>query len=88
MIGYTTPRDTIDSPTNGFGARTIDQQISRRLMDQIITVAAGPSTDGYACQVIAASNDALPGPRTGVREITLTPDHRFFEHAPACEPDA
>jgi hypothetical protein len=56
------PLLVIDSPANGFGAIDADQQISRRLMDQIITVAADPSTDGYACQVITASNDAHPGP--------------------------
>lgn len=81
------PLMIIDSPLSGFGAQGVDAQIGARLMDQIIAVAADPSPDGYACQLIVATNDPLPGPRTGVREIALGPQQRFFDHAPPCTQD-
>jgi hypothetical protein len=76
------PLMIIDSPLSGFGAQGVDAQIGARLMDQIIAVAADPSPDGYACQLIVATNDPLPGPRPGVCEIALGPGMRFFDDAP------
>lgn len=54
-----------------------------RLIDTLIDVAADPSSDGYACQVIAATIDPLPRPYADVRETPVDTDNRFFDHAPA-----
>ncbi|AJE38709.1 hypothetical protein [Streptomyces nodosus] len=60
----------------------MDQATGLRLVDTLIDVAGGPSSDGYACQVIAAINDPLPRPYPGVHEIPVDTDNRFFDHAP------
>ncbi|MFC9425789.1 hypothetical protein [Streptomyces sp. NPDC056987] len=70
----------IDSPLADLGA--VDQATGHRLIDTLIDVASDTSADGYACQVIAATNDPLPRRYTGVREIPVSTVHRFFEHAP------
>ncbi|MFD8535087.1 hypothetical protein [Streptomyces rubrogriseus] len=70
----------IDSPLADLGA--VDQATALRLVDTLIDVAGDPSSDGYACQVIAAINDPLPHPCPGVREIPVDTDNRFFDHAP------
>ncbi|WP_032769645.1 hypothetical protein [Streptomyces sp. CNS654] len=72
----------IDSPLAGLGATGLDQDTSLRLIDTLISIADDPSADGYACQVIAATNDPLPRPYPGVREIHINDEHRFFDHAP------
>jgi hypothetical protein len=70
----------IDSPLADLGA--VDQATGHRLIDTLIDVASDTSPDGYACQVIAATNDPLPHSYTGVREIPVDTDNRFFDHAP------
>ncbi|WP_438453118.1 hypothetical protein [Streptomyces asiaticus] len=50
----------IDSPLAGLGATGADHDTSLRLIDTLISIADDPSPDGYACQVIAATNDPLP----------------------------
>jgi hypothetical protein len=70
----------IDSPLADLGA--VDQATGLRLIDTLIDIADDPSTDGYACQIIAAVNDPLPRPYPGVREVPLSTVHRFFDHAP------
>ncbi|MGA5059223.1 hypothetical protein ACPB99_17540 [Streptomyces pseudogriseolus] len=72
----------IDSPLAGLGATGLDQDTSLRLIDTLISIADDPSADGYACQVIAATNDPLSRPYPGVREIHINDEHRFFDHAP------
>ncbi|MFG2440992.1 hypothetical protein [Streptomyces sp. NPDC048508] len=79
------PLLVIDSPLAGLGATGADHDTSLRLIDTLISVADDPSADGYACQVIAATNDPLPRPYPGVREIRIDDGHRFFDHAPAAE---
>jgi DNA repair exonuclease SbcCD ATPase subunit len=74
------PLVIIDSPLADLGA--VDQATGLRLVDTLIDVAGAPSSDGYACQVIAAINDPLPRPYPGVREIPVDTDNRFFDHAP------
>ncbi|MER8116034.1 hypothetical protein [Streptomyces sp. NPDC094031] len=74
------PLMIIDSPLADLGA--VDQATGLRLIDTLIDIAGDPSSDGYACQVIAAINDPLPHPYTGVREIPVDTDNRFFDHAP------
>ncbi|WP_159107526.1 P-loop NTPase family protein [Streptomyces rubrogriseus] len=74
------PLMIIDSPLADLGA--VDQATGLRLVDTLIDVAGDPSSDGYACQVIAAINDPLPHPYPGVREIPVDTDSRFFDHAP------
>ncbi|MEU6482021.1 hypothetical protein ABZ858_35140 [Streptomyces sp. NPDC047017] len=76
------PLMIIDSPLADLGA--VDQATGLRLIDTLIDIAGDPSSDGYACQVIAAINDPLPHPYTGVREIPVDTDNRFFDHAPRC----
>ncbi|NEB75900.1 hypothetical protein G3I40_11800 [Streptomyces sp. SID14478] len=73
----------IDSPLAGLGSTGVDHDTSLRLIDTLISIADDSSADGYACQVIAATNDPLPLPYPGVREILLDEEHRFFDHAPA-----
>ncbi|MCW1100085.1 hypothetical protein OJ963_40560 [Streptomyces sp. RS2] len=74
------PLMIIDSPLADLGA--VDQATGLRLVETLIDVAGDPSSDGYACQVIAAINDPLPHPCPGVREIPVDTDNRFFDHAP------
>ncbi|MFJ2645274.1 hypothetical protein ACIO1C_00820 [Streptomyces sp. NPDC087420] len=66
----------IDSPLADLGA--VDRSTRHRLIDTLIDVAS----DGYACQIIAATNDLLPHPYSGVREISVNTDNRLFDHAP------
>ncbi|MEU5583049.1 hypothetical protein ABZ791_36250 [Streptomyces huasconensis] len=72
----------IDSPLAGLGAQGLDHATGLRLIDTLIDIADDASPDGYACQVIAATNDPLPRPYSGVREIRIDTDNRFFDHAP------
>jgi hypothetical protein len=72
----------IDSPLAGLGAQGLDHATGLRLIDTLIDIANDASPDGYACQVIAATNDPLPRPYPGVREISIDTDNRFFDHAP------
>ncbi|MFF7339730.1 hypothetical protein ACFZAT_20615 [Streptomyces sp. NPDC008163] len=51
-----------------------------RLIETLIDVAS----DGYACQVIAATSDPLSCSCTGVREISVGAARRFLHHAPRC----
>ncbi|MFF3432225.1 hypothetical protein [Streptomyces sp. NPDC002602] len=44
-----------------------------------------PTADGYACQVIAATNAPLPHAYPGVRETPIREADRFFDHAPTLE---
>ncbi|TLQ41917.1 hypothetical protein [Streptomyces marianii] len=76
------PLMVIDSPLAGLGAKGLDHDTGLRLIDTLIDIADDPSPDGYACQVIAATNDPLPRPYPGVREIRIDTDNRFFDHAP------
>ncbi|MEU2027020.1 hypothetical protein ABZ565_33545 [Streptomyces sp. NPDC016469] len=70
----------IDSPLADLGA--VDRATRDRLIDTPIDVASDASSDGYACQVIAATNDPLPRSYSGAREIPVATTHRFFDHAP------
>ncbi|WP_178379079.1 hypothetical protein [Streptomyces sp. NBRC 110465] len=70
----------IDSPLADLGA--VDRAIGERLIGALIDVASDTSSDGYACQVIAATNDPLPRTFPEVREIPVTTAQRFFDHAP------
>ncbi|MER5747094.1 hypothetical protein ABT097_27970 [Streptomyces sp. NPDC002225] len=70
----------IDSPLADLGA--VDQATGLRLIDTLIDIADDSSSDGHACQIIAAVNDPLPRPYPDVREIPLSTAHRFFDHAP------
>ncbi|MGW0926077.1 hypothetical protein ACWD3J_44705 [Streptomyces sp. NPDC002755] len=72
----------IDSPLTGLGTQGLDHASGLRLIETLIDVADDASPDGYACQVIAATNDPLPRPYPGVREIRIDADNRFFDHAP------
>lgn len=72
----------IDSPLAGLGAQGLDHDTGLRLIDTLIDIADDSSPDGYACQVIAATNDPLPRSYPGVHEIRIDTDHRFFDHAP------
>ncbi|MFJ5035412.1 hypothetical protein ACIQB5_47070 [Streptomyces sp. NPDC088560] len=76
------PLMVIDSPLAGLGAQGLDHDTGLRLIDTLIDIADDSSPDGYACQVIAATNDPLPRPYPGVREIRIDTGHRFFDHAP------
>ncbi|KAF0646861.1 hypothetical protein K701_26550 [Streptomyces fradiae ATCC 10745 = DSM 40063] len=76
------PLMIIDSPLAGLGAQGLDHDTGLRLIDTLIDIADDPSPDGYACQIIAATNDPLPRPYPGVREIRIDTDNRFFDHAP------
>ncbi|MFE9574679.1 hypothetical protein ACFYMW_40305 [Streptomyces sp. NPDC006692] len=76
------PLMVIDWPLAGLGAQGLDHDAGLRLIDTLIDTADDPSPDGYACQVIAATNDPLPRPYPGVREIRIDTDNRFFDHAP------
>ncbi|WP_435192200.1 hypothetical protein [Streptomyces sp. bgisy126] len=73
----------IDSPLSGLGSTGLDQETSLRLIDTLISIAAAPATDGYGCQIIAATNDPLPRDYPDVREIRLDAGNRFFDHAPS-----
>ncbi|MFD8916078.1 hypothetical protein [Streptomyces sp. NPDC059575] len=73
----------IDSPLADLGA--VDQATGLRLIDTLIDVAGDTSADGYGCQVIAATNDPLPRAYSGVRDIPVDTDNRFFDHAPRTE---
>ncbi|MFI0990649.1 hypothetical protein [Streptomyces exfoliatus] len=75
----------IDSPLSGLGSTGLDHETSLRLIDTLISVAADPATDGYGCQVIAATNDPLPRAYPGVREIHIDTANRFFDHAPPAD---
>ncbi|MFJ5850784.1 hypothetical protein [Streptomyces sp. NPDC092903] len=70
----------IDSPLADLGA--VDRATGDRLIDALINVASDTSSDGYACQVIAATNDPLPRSYPDVREIRVATTQRFFDHAP------
>ncbi|MEV5513877.1 hypothetical protein AB0L50_13250 [Streptomyces flaveolus] len=75
----------IDSPLSGFGAQGLDEQTSSRLLKALIVAADDPSPDGFACQIITVTNDPMPQAYPGVREIRLSPEHRYFDHAPLLE---
>ncbi|WP_055558241.1 hypothetical protein [Streptomyces sp. NBRC 110028] len=75
----------IDSPLSGFGAQGLDEQTSTRLLKALITAADDRSPDGFACQIITVTNDPLPQAYPGVREIRLSAEHRYFDHAPLIE---
>ncbi|RPK37019.1 hypothetical protein EES39_31180 [Streptomyces sp. ADI92-24] len=60
----------IDSPLADLGA--VDQATGHRLIDTLIDVASDTSADGYACHVIAATNDPPPRRCTAVREIPVS----------------
>ncbi|AUA07962.1 hypothetical protein GTZ89_44520 [Streptomyces sp. SID8382] len=78
------PLLVIDSPLAGFSSHGADEDTSRRLLDQLIS-AASASHDSVSRQAIMAVNDRIPAQRdTGVEHLALGPDHRFFDHAPAC----
>ncbi|MFE7055903.1 hypothetical protein ACFVAO_11885 [Streptomyces californicus] len=70
----------IDSPLADLGV--VDQALGERLIGALIDIASDTSSDGYACQVIAATNDPLPRAYPEVREIPVATAHRFFDHAP------
>ncbi|MFF1956133.1 hypothetical protein ACFVWX_03915 [Streptomyces sp. NPDC058220] len=72
----------IDSPLSGLGSQGLDHDTALRLIGTLIDIADDTSPDGYACQVIAATNDPLPRPYPGVREIRIDTGNRFFDHAP------
>lgn len=76
------PLLVIDSPLSGLGTNGLDHDTGLRLIDTLIDIADDSSADGYACQVIAATNDPLPRPYPGVREIRIDAENRFFDHAP------
>ncbi|MGA5207962.1 hypothetical protein [Streptomyces variegatus] len=76
------PLLVIDSPLAGLGSQGLDHATGLRLIDTLIDIADESSPDGYACQVIAATNDPLPRSYPGVREIRIDADNRFFDHAP------
>ncbi|MFD5098942.1 hypothetical protein [Streptomyces albidochromogenes] len=76
------PLLVIDSPLSGLGANGLDHDTGLRLIETLIDIADDASPDGYACQVIAATNDPLPRPYPGVREIGIDAENRFFDHAP------
>ncbi|MFI8326395.1 hypothetical protein [Streptomyces sp. NPDC085529] len=73
----------IDSPLSGLGSTGLDQETSLRLIDTLFSIAADAATDGYGCQIIAATNDPLPRDYSEVREIHLDAGNRFFDHAPS-----
>ncbi|MGW8569814.1 hypothetical protein [Streptomyces niveus] len=75
----------IDSPLSGFGAQGLDEQTSGRLLKTLITAADDPSLDGTGFQIITVTNDPLPQAYPGVREIRLSHQHRYFDHAPLIE---
>ncbi|MEN2424372.1 hypothetical protein AABB02_40510 [Streptomyces rimosus] len=75
----------IDSPLSGLGATGLDRESSLRLIDTLISVGDEASCDGYACQIIAATNDPLPRVYRGVREVRIDEEHRFFDHAHFCD---
>lgn len=54
------PLLVIDSPLAGLGGQGLDHDTGLRLIDALIDTADDSSPDGYACQVIAATNDPLP----------------------------
>ncbi|MEV7471457.1 hypothetical protein AB0O20_33905 [Streptomyces kronopolitis] len=87
-LGRTDPRVrvppllVIDSPLAGLGTQGQDHDTGLRLIDTLISIADENSPDGYACQVIAATNDPLHRPYPGVREIHIDLGNRFFDHAP------
>ncbi|MGW0423912.1 hypothetical protein [Streptomyces sp. NPDC003015] len=72
----------IDSPLIGLGAQGLDHASGLRLIDTLIDIADDASPDDYACQVIAATNDPLPRPYPGGREMRIDTDNRFFDHSP------
>ncbi|MER7048911.1 SMC family protein [Streptomyces jumonjinensis] len=72
----------IDSPLAGLGANGLDHDTGLRLIDTLVSIADASSPDGHGCQVIAATNDPLPRPYPGVREIRIDTENRFFDHAP------
>ncbi|MFJ4836345.1 hypothetical protein ACIP79_41610 [Streptomyces sp. NPDC088747] len=76
------PLLVIDSPLAGLGSTELDQETSVRLIDTLTSVAAAPSPDGYAYQIIAATNDPLPRTYAGVREFHISDEQSFFDHAP------
>jgi hypothetical protein len=50
----------IDSLLAGLGSQGLDHATGLRLINTFIDIADDASPDGYACQVIAATNDPLP----------------------------
>ncbi|MEU7640781.1 hypothetical protein [Streptomyces sp. NPDC039016] len=76
------PLLVIDSPLTGLGTQGQDHDTGLRLIDTLISSADEDSSDGYACQVIAATNDPLHRPYPGVREIRIDLGNRYFDHAP------
>ncbi|MET8940477.1 hypothetical protein ABZX28_26250 [Streptomyces rubiginosohelvolus] len=70
----------IDSPLADLGA--VARATGERLIGALIDLATDTSSDGYACQVIAATNDPLPRPYPEVREIPVSTTKRFFDRAP------
>ncbi|MEU6628898.1 hypothetical protein ABZ905_11470 [Streptomyces parvus] len=60
----------IDSPLAELGA--VAQATGERLIGALIDVASDTSSDGYACQVIAATNDPPPRSYPEVRETPVS----------------
>ncbi|MFJ4972505.1 hypothetical protein [Streptomyces sp. NPDC088755] len=68
------------SPLADLGA--VARATGERLIGALIGVASDTSSDGYACQVIAATNDSPPRSYPEVRETPVSTAKRFFDHAP------
>ncbi|WP_406490460.1 hypothetical protein OHB06_51825 [Streptomyces sp. NBC_01604] len=68
----------VDSPLSGLGGQGLDGQMAERLMEQLADAAADADTDGTPMQIIAAVNDPLTRPLTGVREIRLDRSNRYI----------
>ncbi|MEV7282974.1 hypothetical protein AB0O01_00115 [Streptomyces sp. NPDC093252] len=68
----------VDSPLSGLGGQGLDGQMAERLMEQLADAAADADADGAPMQIIAAVNDPLARPLTGVREIRLDRSSRYI----------
>lgn len=68
----------VDSPLSGLGGQGLDGQMAERLMEQLADAAAVADADGTPMQIIAAVNDPLTRPLTGVREIRLDRSNRYI----------
>ncbi|MFD3580512.1 hypothetical protein [Streptomyces sp. NPDC058644] len=79
------PLLVIDAPLTGFSSQGLDEETSRRMLDQLLSAADPHGDEEAASQVITAVNDPLPRQRTAtVEQIMLSTDNRFFDHAPLC----
>ncbi|MFD5025105.1 hypothetical protein [Streptomyces sp. NPDC058373] len=68
----------VDSPLSGLGGQGLDGQMAERLLEQLADAAAVADADGTPMQIIAAVNDPLTRPLTGVREIRLDRSNRYI----------